>query len=191
MPPTIRTIVLTGFMGAGKSTIGGMLARTLGWEFLDADTVIEARAGKTVAEIFAQHGEEVFRALEVEAIVEVVREHAGRRNLVLALGGGAVETEAIRKLFAAHRHACLVFLDAPLEVLVARCLAQPAAAERPVLADRDRLLRRFNERLPYYRGAHLTISTAGLSPGEVVARIMDVLGQHCETAPAQRTAASQ
>ena len=54
LPRTIRRIVLTGFMGAGKSTVGPMLAQHLGWEFLDADTAIEARAGKTIVEIFAQ-----------------------------------------------------------------------------------------------------------------------------------------
>ncbi|HUY82488.1 MAG TPA: shikimate kinase [Acidobacteriaceae bacterium] len=173
MPRTIRTIVLTGFMGAGKSTIGTRLARALGWEFLDSDTAIEARAGKSIAEIFAEQGEPAFRALEAE----VVGEHANRANLVLALGGGALETEATRRLLTRHEHACLVFLDAPLEVLVTRCQEHPGAAERPVLANREGLLRRFNTRLPYYRQAHLTISTAGLSREEVVARIMDAVAR--------------
>jgi shikimate kinase len=181
-PRTIRTIVLTGFMGAGKSTIGAMLARALRWEFLDADTAIESKSGMTVAEIFARDGEQSFRALEAEAI----REHVGCANLVLALGGGALEAEATRTLLSTREHACLVFLDAPLEVLVARCLEQPGAAERPVLADRDGLLRRFNTRLPYYREAHLTISTEGLSPEEVVAKIMDAVEKRCPTEHAVR-----
>lgn len=171
MPQTIRTIVLTGFMGAGKSTIGPMLARVLGWEFVDADTAIEARTGKSIAKIFAELGEPAFRTLEAE----VIREHVSQTNLVLALGGGALETEPTRALLHNYPTACLVFLDAPLDVLVTRCLEQPDAAERPVLADREGLLRRFHARLPLYREAHLTVSTAGLSTDEVVARITDAL----------------
>jgi len=179
-PHTIRRIVLTGFMGAGKSTVGAILAQRIGWEFVDADTVIESRAEKTVAEIFAQRGEAVFRALEVEAI----REYALHDSLVLALGGGAIETEATRKLLATLDRSCILFLDAPLDILVARCLAQPAAAERPVLADREGLLRRFNARLPYYRNAHLTIATAGLSPQAVVTRILEAIEKRCTTVAA-------
>lgn len=165
--------MLTGFMGAGKSTIGAMLARVLGWEFLDVDAVIEARARKSIAEIFEDEGEAVFRTIEAEA----VGKHANGVNLVMALGGGALETEATRRLLTTHEHTCLVFLDAPLEVLVTRCQEQPGAAERPVLADRQGLLRRFNQRLPYYREAHLTIATAGLSPDDVVARILNAIGK--------------
>jgi shikimate kinase len=169
--------VLTGFMGAGKSTIGPLLAQSLGWNFLDIDASIESRVGLTVAEIFAQRGEATFRVLEAEAI----RKHTTRQNLVLALGGGAVETETTRKLLATLDRTCVLFLDAPLDTLVARCLAQPAAAERPVLADREGLLRRFDARLPYYRAAHLTVTTAGLSPQAVVTCILEALDQRCVT----------
>jgi shikimate kinase len=162
-------------MGAGKSTVGPMLAQHLGWEFLDAATAIEARAGKTIVEIFAQQKEAAFRTLEAEAI----REHARRPNLVFALGGGALETAATRDLLASLKQTCVLFLDAPLDLLVSRCLAQPRAAERPVLADRNGLERRFNARLPYYRAAHLTVPTAGLSPQTVVARILEALEQRC------------
>jgi shikimate kinase len=175
LPRAIRRIVLTGFMGAGKSTIGTLLGKSLNWNFLDTDIAIESRAGKTVAEIFAQQGEAAFRSLEAE----VIREHTRQEDLVLGLGGGALETESTRQLLAALDQTCVVFLDAPLEILVARCLAQPAAAERPILADREGLLRRFEARLPYYHGAHLTIATAGLSPQAVVTRILEDLGRRC------------
>lgn len=167
-------------MGAGKSTVGPLLAQSLGWSFLDADTAIEVRAGKTVAEIFAQQGEAAFRALEAEAI----RQNAGRESLVLALGGGAIETASTREFLATLDRSCVVFLDAPLDTLVARCLSQPAAAERPVLADREGLLQRFNTRLPYYRSAHLTVTTAGLSPQAVVTRILESLAPRCSTGAA-------
>jgi shikimate kinase len=184
IPRTIRTIVLTGFMGAGKSTIGALLAQALGWEFMDVDAAIEARAGKTIAEIFLEQGEAVFRGLEAEAI----REHSLRENVVLALGGGALETETTRTFLASHGQTCLVFLNAPLEVLVARCLEQPAATERPVLADREGLLRRFNTRLPYYRDAHLTVSTEGLTQEEVVARILNSVEGRCASEPTTKGA---
>ena len=180
MPCKIRRIVLTGFMGAGKSTIGPLLAQTLKWDFLDADSVVESRTGRTVAEIFAEQGEAAFRKLEAETI----RELTDRGSLVLALGGGAIETEATREFLATLDHTCVLFLEAPLDILIARCLAQSGAAERPVLADREGLRRRFNARLPYYRASHLTVTTAGLSPQAVVARILEALDQRCTMEPA-------
>lgn len=169
LPPQIRRIVLIGFMGAGKSTVGALLAGKLGWDFVDADAEIEARAGMTIAAIFAEQGEPAFRALEAQAIRDLSR----REKLVLALGGGALEMESTRALWNRIGHTCVVFLNAPLEVLVERCLAQPGAAERPVLADRDRLLRRFEARLPHYRAAHITIATEGLNPAQVAERILE------------------
>jgi shikimate kinase len=171
LPRELRIILLTGFMGAGKSTVGALLAQKLGWDFLDADAVVEADAGKTVAAIFAEQGEAAFRVLEAEAI----REHGQREKLVLALGGGALETGITRDFIAGLSGASVIFLDAPLEVLLARCLAQPQAAERPVLADREGLRRRFEARPPHYRGAHLTVATAGLAPRQVVDEILGAL----------------
>lgn len=164
----IRRIVLTGFMGAGKSTIGPLLAKQLNWDFVDTDNVIESRAGKKVARIFAEDGEAAFRALEAEAI----RDCCQQEGLVISLGGGAIETESTRRLLVDVERTCVVFLDAPLEVLVARCLAQTNAEERPVLADREKLLRRFSSRLAYYRNAHITVATSELAPDEVVDRIL-------------------
>jgi shikimate kinase len=171
LPRELRTIILTGFMGAGKSTVGALLAKGLGWDFLDADSVVEARAGKVVAAIFAEEGEAVFRALEAEAI----RDHARRERLILALGGGALETQSTREFLADLEGASVVFLDAPLDVLVARCVAQPQAAERPVLANRRALRQRFEARLPHYKGAHLTVSTDGLTPEQVADVILKAL----------------
>lgn len=167
-PQSIRRIVLTGFMGAGKSTIGPLLAKHLNWDFVDTDNVVESRAGKKVAQIFAQDGEAAFRAIEAE----VIRGCCGREGIVISLGGGAIETESTRELLARLEDTCVVFLDAPLEVLVARCLAQTNAEERPVLGDREKLLRRFSNRLAHYRNAHITVATPELAPDQVVDRIL-------------------
>ena len=180
-PPTIRRIVLTGFMGAGKSTIGALLAQSLGWEFIDSDAAIESSAGRSIAQIFAERGETAFRAMEADAI----RNHAAGEHLVLALGGGAIENAVTRNMLGGLSETMVVFLDAPLEVMVARCLAQPDAAERPVLADRERLLQRFSARLPHYRRAHLTIATADLAPSTVVERILSALSEAKTSAAAR------
>jgi len=171
LPPGVRRIVLTGFMGAGKSTIGALLAERLGWRFMDTDALIEARTGSTVAQIFAKQGENAFRLLEADA----VRESAQVERMVLALGGGAVESGSTRKALAGLDQTYVIFLDAPLDVMVARCVAQPGAAERPVLAERERLASRLEARLPHYRTAHLTVSTAGMTPEIVTDSILQFL----------------
>jgi shikimate kinase len=180
LPETVRRIVLTGFMGAGKSTIGPLLAQRLGWRFLDTDAVIETRTGTTIAEIFTRPGEEAFRVLETETI----REYGRAEHVVLALGGGAVEAGSTREALAGLNEACIIFLEAPLEVMVARCVAQPGAAERPVLADRDRLAARLAARLPHYREAHLTVATANQTPEDVAGMILQSLHGRCAALPA-------
>src|ERR1700722_9403973 len=89
-----RRIVLTGFMGSGKSTVGPLLAARLGWHFVDVDNVIEAEAGAAIAEIFARYGEGAFRDREHATIARL----ATGERLVLALGGGAIEREDTRAL---------------------------------------------------------------------------------------------
>jgi shikimate kinase len=158
-------------MGAGKSTVGALLARQLQWRFLDADTVLENRAAKTVADIFAQDGEAHFRTLEAGVISDLVREH----HLVLAVGGGAVEIAAIRNTLLQSPETCVVFLQAPLEIMIARCEQQPGAALRPVLNDRERLRSRFESRLPHYHNAHLVIERAALTPEETCQRILKAI----------------
>jgi shikimate kinase len=172
--PGLRAVVLTGFMGAGKTTLGRLLAADLGWEFRDLDAEIEQDSGMTVADIFRREGEAGFRAREVAMLGRLLQ---GER-LVLALGGGAVESAGVREQLTACRGACVVYLAAPLEALVQRCLEQPGAAERPVLADRERLRSRWAARLPYYEQAHLRVETGGLSPEESLHALLSRLKQH-------------
>jgi shikimate kinase len=191
-----RRIVLTGFMGAGKSTVGRILAARLRWPFLDTDSLITAEHGLTVAQIFAQDGEEHFRRIEAEAIARIldplhedpVHQH---QQAIVALGGGAIETEAVRQLLfdpeISVPATVTIFLSAPLPELLARCHVGPATSRdtcaqetekppvRPLLTAPEPPEDRLARRLPHYRQAHLTVDTAGVPPTEVVNRIVDWL----------------
>jgi len=169
IPRAAARIVLIGFMGAGKSTIGPLLAARLGWHFLDADQQLERRSGSTVANLFSQLGESGFRRLEAETVAELY----GKRELVLALGGGAIETESTRRLLAESSDTCVVFLKAPLEVLIDRCEQQPDAPVRPVLNDREGLHARYRSRQQHYETAHIAIETGSATPDAVVELILD------------------
>jgi shikimate kinase len=168
----IDRVVLTGFMGSGKSTIGPLLAERLGWRFLDLDVEIERRDGSTVARIFAENGEPHFRKLEAAALAELL----GRRRVVLALGGGAPEELGNRLLLEQTPRTAVVYLAAPFEALVARCFEQPDAEERPVLADLAAAERRFKTRKRLYeRIAGHTIETVGLNVEQTAATVLKYL----------------
>ncbi|HEV2275380.1 MAG TPA: shikimate kinase [Acidobacteriaceae bacterium] len=166
-PRPVSRIVLTGFMGAGKSTVGGLLAEALGWRFLDLDCVIEAECRKSVAEIFRDHGESYFRERERQALQQL----AGERNLVLALGGGAVEDPSSLAALLTSADTCLVFLDAPLSALLSR--VQGASGTRPLLTTQEDLHARLERRLPLYRSAHLTVETTDLAARQVAERVIE------------------
>ena len=169
---TTERVVLTGFMGAGKSTVGRALARELGWEFCDLDHLIETTHGATIAELFTQHGEPAFRQLETRALAAAL----GRHNAVIALGGGALESLTNRLLLEQKPNTLTVFLDAPFEILFDRCVLQPDAAIRPVLKDPDAAAARFKARRPQYqRAAQIIVETEPLTPAETVARLIEEL----------------
>jgi shikimate kinase len=163
---SICRIVLTGFMGSGKSTVGPLLAARLGWQFVDADDAIVAEARMSIPEIFAQHGEPAFRQREHEAIARLV----ATDSLVLALGGGAIETTAARDLLLANPGTRLIHLEASLETALTRCSGTESI--RPVLADTANLRARYEKRLPLYRTAHHSVPVDTLTPEEVVQAIL-------------------
>jgi shikimate kinase len=168
----IDRVVLTGFMGSGKSTIGPLLAERLGWRFLDLDSEIERRDGRTVAGIFAESGEPHFRKLESAALAALL----GRRRIVLALGGGAPEELGNRLLLEQTPRTAVVYLAAPFQALVNRCLEQPGAAERPVLADLSTAERRFKARKRLYeRVAGHTVETADLNIEQTADKVLERL----------------
>lgn len=163
---SLRRIVLSGFMGSGKSTVGPLLARRLGWRFVDMDDVIEAEAGCSIAEIFSCEGEAAFRQRERTTIARL----AGGDGLVLALGGGAIEDAETREWLLSKADGMLVHLEVELATTLARCRGTEHL--RPILADEANLTGRYQRRLPLYRMAHVSIPVDALTPEEVVEAVV-------------------
>lgn len=165
-------IVLVGFMGAGKSVCGRLLARRLGRCFVETDDVIVAREGRSIPEIFSADGEERFRQLEAAAL-EALRL---KRGDVIATGGGFPcrpgRMDALRAL------GTVVWLRGELRELWERARR---AGERPVLAGRtfEEVEALYGQREPHYARAHVTVDTTGLGPDQVVTRLLAALrGPH-------------
>ena len=150
-------IVLVGFMGAGKTTVGHLLAGKLGLAFIDSDQIIESRAGRSIREIFASDGEPAFRELEHEVIAELLR----GQDAVLALGGGAAEHPATRDALQASQ---VIYLHVGYDEAMRRVSRD---AGRPMLRSPD-LPAVFERRLATYRSvATHTVVTDGRPPQDV------------------------
>ncbi len=165
-PPHIRNIALIGFMGAGKSSVGRLVAAQLGFEFVDTDELIEARAGRRISEIFREEGETVFRGLEREAVAEL----AARQNTVIATGGGlAARPDNLASL---KSHAFVVCLWASPDIIWERVQHQ---THRPLLQGADslgRIRQLLAEREPFYRQADLLLNTGQRSIRQVVQHLI-------------------
>ena len=161
-----KNIILCGFMGCGKSTVGALLAKKTGMSFIDLDSYIEKKENKTVSKIFADSGEDYFRALEIEA----ARELSERNGLVIAAGGGTlVFRENVEVLKKSGR---IVLLELPVET-VAKRLENDTT--RPLLnrPDKDHALRDlYNNRLSLYRTAAYMIVNSDDSPMQVCMEII-------------------
>ena len=162
-------VVLIGFMGAGKTTVGGALARRLGWEFVDLDDRIVARAERSIAEIFRDHGEPFFRRLESEALAELLAESRSAR--VLALGGGAFVQKQNRELL---RGTPVVFLDAPAEELFARCSHSDIA--RPLRQDWNQFRQLYESRRGAYMESATRVETHNKTVEQVATEVAARLG---------------
>jgi shikimate kinase len=176
--PVVR-IVLTGFMGSGKTTVGRALAAALGWRFVDLDETIERKEQRSVARIFSESGERVFRGLETAVLAAELKQ----ASVVMALGGGALVTEANRLALQGSEGTCAVLLTAPFDTLYDRCQTQSATREngaalpvRPLLGDRTAAEARFAEREPTYRScAQIVLESTGQTPEETVDSLLKVL----------------
>lgn len=163
-----ENVVLTGFMGTGKTAVGKRLAAKLKLDFLDTDTMVEDSTGTTIPEIFQKYGEKRFRSEESLAVERAARIH----NCVIATGGGVVlNPENIRKL---RENGYIILLEARPEVIARRVLA--SSTGRPLLEKKGDLTARITallqERAPYYRDYELRIDTSDLTVEQVITRII-------------------
>ena len=180
----VSKIYLTGFMGSGKSTVAPLVARRLGWRFLDLDAVIEEQAGHSISAIFASEGEAGFRRREAEALRQV--SEASSEDVVATGGGALVREENLQRALGSG---LVVYLQAPAKVLAARLEGE--AAERPLLQEAGgqplagtALVRHLEamlaQRRPFYQRAHVMIETARQTPQEAAGAVATALRTHQE-----------
>ncbi len=170
----MRRVVLIGFMGAGKTTVGRALAEKLRCAFRDLDDMIERRDGRTIAQIFNSAGEPAFRRLESDVLRDLLQDSKGNGDLILALGGGAfVQAENRAQLEQAG--STTVWLEAPLAELERRCMAENK--ERPLAREQERFTRLFAARQADYALAQFRVQTENKGPHQVAAEIEELLKQ--------------
>jgi shikimate kinase len=160
-------VFLVGFMGAGKTTVGRALAKRLDYGFLDTDAEVEARAGRSIDELFHAHGEGYFREREWEALLAV----AARTRLVVATGGGLFLAEAHRDFI--RRHGVSVWLDVPLDTVWDRCRGLPG---RPLFTTRAELAELLTARRDRYALADHRVEAGGRDADAIAAEILTRLG---------------
>lgn len=157
-----RNIVLVGFKGTGKTTVGRQLAERLGYTFVDLDAALEAQSGVPIPQLFTERGEAEFRALEAQMVERVARQ----KRCVIATGGGTVVDP--QNLRALKDSGVVVALTADLDTLVARLSTE---AGRPILRGGDvrtRVEQLLSERRDTYAQADVTVDTTGRTIDETV-----------------------
>jgi shikimate kinase len=167
---TPKNIVLIGFMGSGKSTVGRELHQRLGYPLIDMDRMIEELIGKKITEIFKEEGEAAFRNYETLQLLEIAKQTD--RSQIISTGGGVVNRPENRVLL--RNLGYVVWLHAPEEVIYERTSRNQ---DRPLLNHmdaRERISTLLAEREPWYREtAHLKIDTAGLDSKEIAAGLLE------------------
>jgi shikimate kinase len=168
------SIALIGFMGTGKTAVGRLLADKLGKEFIEMDALIEKKAGKTIPAIFRDDGEIRFRELEIEAVAAL----EGKKNAVIACGGGVVlNTINVLRL---KKECIVVCLTASPEVILKRTSDDKGSRPLLAVADREKQINElFSYREPFYeRAADLKIDTSVLSVTSVTGKIIENLHKY-------------
>ncbi len=164
-------IALTGFMGAGKTTVGRALASLLDWSFFDLDYEIELRQKLLVGELFQFHGEAGFREIEADTLRSVLQQASG--PTVIALGGGTFIQTANAELLR-RRGARVVFLESDIDELFQRCRAADQhvpSNPRPLVATPEAFHALYAQRLPCYRTADITVNATGKEAEELARAI--------------------
>jgi shikimate kinase len=174
---SVRAVFLVGFMGAGKSSVGRALGQRLNWVFEDLDDRIQAREGRTVAEIFRDSGESEFRRAEHAALQQVLEELRAGVARIVALGGGAFVQKENAALLQASG-VPTVFLDAPVEELWQRCCMQAgqSGTERPLLRSLEEFRKLYETRRRKYKKASWQIPTGSRTVETIAAEIAETLG---------------
>ncbi len=164
----MKPIILTGFMGCGKSTLGRLLAQKMQYRFLDSDAVIEQKAGMTVTELFEQRGEQAFRRLETRVLEELLQQ----TSLVLATGGGIVLEKENRDLLL--NKGLVIFLKAQPETVFQRVLQ---SSHRPLAKGKSlkELSALYQSRMPLYEQCHICYEEFDKSPLQCVNELMAIL----------------
>lgn len=179
-----RPIVLVGLMGAGKTSIGRRLAEKMGLTFVDADHEIEAAAGKTIADIFAEHGETYFRDGERKVIARLME----NGEQILATGGGAYMNPETRARI--REGGICVWLKADLDLLMKRVMKRN---DRPLLrtADPEAVMRRLIEdRYPVYAEADVTVECRDVQHAQMVNDVLRALARKAQSESAATVSAS-
>jgi shikimate kinase len=172
-----RAVVLIGFMGAGKSSVGRAVGERLGWTFEDLDDRIERREKRKVAEIFRESGESGFRQAEHAALRELLGELRAGAERIVALGGGAFVQKENARLIKT-RGIPTVFLDAQVEELWQRCREQAEwqGMERPLLGSLKSFRELYQARQPHYLKASFRQETGGKTVERIAAEVVETLG---------------
>jgi len=177
--PPKRTIILVGFMGAGKTSVGKELAGLLGWPFEDLDDRIQSRERRTIEEIFHDSGEVEFRRCEHQALRELLSESESGSQ-VIALGGGAFAQTENASLLQDGRIPS-VFLDASVEELFRRC--QQQGLKRPLHQDETHFRKLYEMRRPLYMAATCRVETGGKPVAAIAAEIAEAFDMIPRTNP--------
>lgn len=164
-------IVLTGFMGTGKTSVGRELSKELGWKFIDTDVLIEEREGKPISLIFKERGEDYFRQIEKDTVKEI----SEMSNVVIATGGGVIKN--MKNVENLGRRGTIIWLKADPEIILKRVMLE--GGKRPLL-DVKEPLREINhllsERLKFYEQADTSVDTNFITPQETAQEIIEMLG---------------
>lgn len=171
-------ISLCGFMGAGKSTIGKYLARTVGFTFIDLDNYIEQKRGTTIPELFKTEGEEAFRQEEFDSLQQIIEQFGQKKDLILSLGGGTVTRERCATLIKEHTRC--IYLYCSKEELARRVARN--TTNRPLLQGKssqeleDHIENLMKQREPLYNScAHITIDTQYGNIPQLINKILEVI----------------